>query len=442
MVEELRGGVIEGERQKAKGKSADEEPDFGAEDRGRYRHPDTVGGLPYSVLEQRVFAALAADVRTLMRIKEHAGLERAFDLSPVIEGMELDRKIRHESNGNITAFFRWEQMPKKFWNNGDGTVGAEFVEDFVPPEPVVTFNRQGFTYRDAGPNSGPTDEEKKAIQKAKGLDLALLEFFAGRRETYIDAAEALEMDPDELDRLMCESPEVTAAWERGRVKWPAFQKQKAEARENRRASKANQVLRKPVIPAEIKTEKEITMSAAATAPAPEKAEYTPQEMEVLALEHGTPGRVAKALGCTHHTQVSNLLRNRPELKAAFDRGVAAYRIANPIDDPKPREARGERRKAKPTPPPTPASMNAGSSAEIGTTPQEDEEMELLSSKSELSSSKSEGGCGESRVPSPKSRVGDRGRDRKNRGPQGADQRETPRDHPQCSGKACEAIAPG
>ncbi len=101
------------------------------DDTGGFSNPAAIGDLKYEELEARVFNALDNDYRTLLRIKEHAGLERSFDLAPVIEGMELDRKIRRYENGTITAFFRPHHKPKRFWTNGDGTVGVEWDEKFV-----------------------------------------------------------------------------------------------------------------------------------------------------------------------------------------------------------------------------------------------------------------------------------------------------------------------
>ncbi|CAN5353301.1 hypothetical protein BH10ACI2_BH10ACI2_00060 [soil metagenome] len=102
--------------------SNSEPTDFTAEDYGKFKHPDMIGGIPHEELEQRVLKAITDDAgakdgrafRTLPGITRHAGLDRAFDLTWVIEGMELDKKIRRRDSGNITAFFRYDQMPTRF----------------------------------------------------------------------------------------------------------------------------------------------------------------------------------------------------------------------------------------------------------------------------------------------------------------------------------------
>lgn len=109
------------------------ETDFTKDDQGKYRHPEFVGGFLYKDLEDRVLKALDAGYRTLSRIKKFAKLEPGFDLSWVIDGMEMDELIRRVDNGTITAFFRFETSPKRFWLTGDGTVGVEFDEQFKPP---------------------------------------------------------------------------------------------------------------------------------------------------------------------------------------------------------------------------------------------------------------------------------------------------------------------
>lgn len=109
-----------------------EEIDFTKEDQGKYRHPDEIGGIPYAELEERFEAALAANVRTLSRIKQHMGLERSVDITQLLDGMQMDEKISKHSNGTLTAYFRFDQRPIRFWTNGDGTIETVFDEAFIP----------------------------------------------------------------------------------------------------------------------------------------------------------------------------------------------------------------------------------------------------------------------------------------------------------------------
>ncbi len=70
---------------------------FDAADRGRYRPPILEDGLSYDEVEQRFLKAIGAPgveeaPRTLMQLKAAMDLPRGFDLTPVIEGMCIDRK--------------------------------------------------------------------------------------------------------------------------------------------------------------------------------------------------------------------------------------------------------------------------------------------------------------------------------------------------------------
>lgn len=173
--------------------------DFDAEDRGGFKHPAMVGEYQYVLLETKVLESIDAGYRTLMRIKQHIGLEKKFDLSPVIEGMELDEKIRRESNGTITAFFRWDQMPRQMWINGDGTVGVEWIEDFRPvsrfkPEKVTEVNTLDIEF-----------------------DLETVERVARNMQHKPQAAKELGFKNSALlDYRIKNDPEFAEAWDRGR----------------------------------------------------------------------------------------------------------------------------------------------------------------------------------------------------------------------------------
>ncbi|HEV7700910.1 MAG TPA: hypothetical protein VGO43_11820 [Pyrinomonadaceae bacterium] len=280
--------------------------DFTAEDRGKYRHPETVGDYSYAELEKRVFAALDANVRTLMRIKEHASLERGFDLSPVMEGMELDRKIRNESNGTITAFFRFGEMPKRFWNNGDGTVGVEFVEGYVPPK--------------SAKDTAAEDYKKFTIGGT------------GRKPVPIIPKELEELaatldDPNEIARNVGYKNKQGLA---GRLKTDPLLKGAYDRGRRRFSDRRNlqNDFSTPATPAPIKPEKEKQSMSAATATAPavsHKAKGIAWSVELFKDAKGrgeSKGDLATRLKVTTQA-VSQQLKKHPEYAAAFGKSVSS-----------------------------------------------------------------------------------------------------------------------
>lgn len=194
--------------------------DFDHEDRGRYRHPETVGGMPYKDLERRVLAALGANVRVEARIKDHVGIDRTVDLSPVIEGMILDDKIRRCESGTLTAYFAFDEMPARFWNKGDGTIEAEMMDDFVPPTKL----------RDTAAETtwGTTGDSGKRGKGEITLDPnRVQEAFAklGRQKA---VAKDLRIGFSTLVKKLGESPALQLAAARGRKAYQAANPKKSE----------------------------------------------------------------------------------------------------------------------------------------------------------------------------------------------------------------------
>lgn len=97
--------------------------------------PEPVESAPpsYSEIERKVISAIENCHCTLLQIKQHAGMEKWFDLSPVIEGMIDDGKIIKMDNGTITGFFDKKHIPSRFFLSGEGTVVCEYPE----PEEIV-----------------------------------------------------------------------------------------------------------------------------------------------------------------------------------------------------------------------------------------------------------------------------------------------------------------
>ena len=197
------------------------ELDFTKEDQGKFRHPETVGGILYTELERRVFVALNAGFRTLSRIKAHAGLEPSFDLSWVIEGMEMDEKIRRVDNGTITAFFHFTQMPRRFWMTGDGTVASELDPNFRP------------TYR-----NGRKEREfssNQAISKPRGKEAIAItaeqiKTLAAEKPNMQEIAEAVGYsNAESLRQRLKKDPALRVAFDRGRRLFADGQTQKRVA---------------------------------------------------------------------------------------------------------------------------------------------------------------------------------------------------------------------
>ncbi len=206
------------------------------EDTGGFSNPAAIGDLKYEELEALVFNALDNDYRTLLRIKEHAGLERSFDLAPVIEGMELDRKIRRYENGTITAFFRPHHKPKRFWTNGDGTVGVEWDEKFIPRDDEAKAKELAgygdpLREKDENMKEQPAkirskdllDEEVTTKTRRDRITLTLqaVEKVAAQHYTQKAVGEALGTSQRLICRRLQKDPDFKAAFERGRKKYLA-----------------------------------------------------------------------------------------------------------------------------------------------------------------------------------------------------------------------------
>lgn len=86
-------------------------------------------GGSYAELEAGIKDAVSEKnkFRTILQIKNHLNLPHTFDLSPVIEGMILEHKLRKIEGENFTAYFLYSAgTPWRMWLSGEGTVEAEF----------------------------------------------------------------------------------------------------------------------------------------------------------------------------------------------------------------------------------------------------------------------------------------------------------------------------
>ena len=304
--------------------------DFTAEDRGKYRHPETVGDRSYAELEELVFDALDDDLdagdrrgfRTLMRIKNHAGLPTAFDLSPVIEGMELDKKIRRESNGNITAFFRYDEKPKRMWINGDGTVGAEFEKDFIPSAELTHTATTDFLGQQKTPT---TNNVPRGLGRGVTIEITeeQIENLAASLKNVHEISAALGYANNTgFHKRLKKDTKLRDAYDRGRKRYART-----------KGIHATNVLAEDAAIEHEKQEKTMSMTTATDKPVKESGlSCTVDELEDHAATLGSLKAVAVKLrfdGKRPSITLRNKLRWLPEHKAAFDRGIARFNEANP-----------------------------------------------------------------------------------------------------------------
>ena len=293
-----------------------ENTDFTKEDAGKWKPPVLDGDLTYAELEERVLAAIGKPgakiaSRTLTQIKLHAGLPAGFDLSPVIEGMLIDRKIRNESNGTITAFFRFADKPEKFHLTGDRQVYAEFVENYRP-DPIKTDEQLMAEMRiERRSEKMPDEVGKKKGRTARALDVARLEELAETEPNQSSIAEKLGISVSYLQLKLKEQPETRKAYDRGRAKYVA----------------AN-----PSSPANRRPKPEPTHPVTNGKPREMKQpDLDPAKVEELAAKGSTIKAAAAILGITKYVFKDRLRvdpgnRNYP-IREAWYRGVATAQDA-------------------------------------------------------------------------------------------------------------------
>lgn len=252
------------------------EVDFTAEDRGSYKPPVLDGDLSYDEVRERVLAALDADHRTLPQIKHHAGLEPRFDLSPVTDGMQIDKEIRKISNGTVSAFFHRDEAPKRFWLTGNGTVGVEF-DDKTDQSP------------DEVPESVPAGIETKG----PGIEITAeqVEQLASTLPSGDEIARKAGMPSKaSFNRMLKANEDLKAAYDRGRRTF-------ADRNQGR-------------------------------VPAKKRVEIDIEKLETLAGEFSTQAEICKAMGIS-----SSLLglrfADQEGVREAYDRGRERFFADNP-----------------------------------------------------------------------------------------------------------------
>lgn len=85
--------------------------------------------VTYSEVEKKLLAAIDARYVLINQMKKHAGIPKSEDITEVIEGMLLERKIvRFESMGYV-GYCRPKRVPKRFWSDGTGRCACEFARE-------------------------------------------------------------------------------------------------------------------------------------------------------------------------------------------------------------------------------------------------------------------------------------------------------------------------
>ncbi len=289
-----------------------EDIDFTKEDQGKSKHPETVGDLSYADLEERVFNAIDAKFRTLPRIKEHAGLERAFDLTPIIEGMELDKKIARHDNGTITAFFRYTQKPTRFWLTGDRTVDAEFDEAYVPSAPKET--------------EAEVNRRMNAAQKGRApieISVAVLEDAAAKYSERKDIAEACGVGYSTLLAKMRTDRKLRDAFDRGRRIFSQNtygQTATAVAQPEQNPESTSPVAKT----SGVRNPNTSNAHIFARKPAPQTPEVDAKTLENAFAEHGKLADVAQALDIAASV-LYDMIERSPILREACDDGRLKFK---------------------------------------------------------------------------------------------------------------------
>jgi hypothetical protein len=277
----------EGERKTmAKFEGDDEELE-----RGGYKPPGLPEGLSYREIEDRIFAAVDAEQRTLGQIKRHLarsgtflGLQRPFEVDGVLNGMIVDKKLRCEQNGTITAYFRHETKPLRFWL-GDGGVKAEFDETFRPRDEQKAAEAIVGSYEFNRPLNHGGKRSHAGGKPRVNIDPDRLAHLASTLPGQKEIAEALGIGSSTLALKLRSDREM-------RVRYDAARKQFSE---NHPPTHQR---------------------------APKGIDYTPELFRSLAAEGHSQSSAARKLGLSS-TSVNVQLKKEAN-RAAWDEGAAEY----------------------------------------------------------------------------------------------------------------------
>lgn len=318
--------------------SYEEVTDFTSEDRGRYR-PADVEGFTAAEVEAKIMAALTDSdgnddgraFRTLPRIKEHAELSKASDISEIVHSMIADKKIRRHENADFTAYFLYDEKPTRYWRNGDGTVGAEFPEVDAPHPFADQIGQPAVPVA----YSQPILDQKPYSKQKIEIDPAALEEAMAKHGKQGKAAKELGIGYSTLYTKMSQQPALKQAHDRGLERY-----RKANPKPTKTSKKQEKDMSTATATA-LSEEHERSVPEARNNQFLTKINFTEQEVEDAAAIHGQQKATAAALGFDVRNGAAGFrdrMRNHPEIKAAFERGVVRFNAENPGGFKKPKPA--------------------------------------------------------------------------------------------------------
>lgn len=267
---------------------------------------------------EKILAAIDARRCTLTQIKSYIGVHRSVDISLEMEELEHNHVIERDYNGEVTAFFRQGQIPAKWWITGDGTIGVEEIEvDENAPHPFADrIGKQEVPPRNAIDLQSPTMQSRLKDIAASDVENAFAQ--AGTVEA---SAAILKISRSTLEAKLSAQQILKDAAKRGRAMF-------YDLNPNQRPAKP--------IASEIET---IMGKVEEKAPEPRgtghKLEYSVDDVRRLAAELGKTQLVAEALGYSGEvagTTLRTAMKRRPELRIAYDAGIAEYKAANPVPE--------------------------------------------------------------------------------------------------------------
>ncbi|HRH44700.1 MAG TPA: hypothetical protein PKY82_23890 [Pyrinomonadaceae bacterium] len=162
--------------------------------------------VPEDVLESakaKILRAIDHFHCTLPQIKRRGGFEMSEDLTDIFTILEAENVIVRKFNGTLTAFFRPEKVPTKFWHIGNDQLGM----DFTPlPEPDRSKVGQVVTVNSGIANQQPIHRWTPEFVK----ELATLGLSRKESARKIDVAESF------LIQKLNYSDDLQLAWDEGR----------------------------------------------------------------------------------------------------------------------------------------------------------------------------------------------------------------------------------
>jgi hypothetical protein len=243
---------------------------------------------------------------TLPQIKRQGGFEAREDLTDVFTVLEAEGVIVRQYNGTLTAFFRPEKVPTKFWLIGNDQIGV----DYTPlPEPDKSKIGQVVKVEEvAGQVPILSKQKLKFDVWTADYIKELAEFGLSREEAAQKAGVSLTLLVQNLN-----NPNLKKAWDEGRRNYGLGLVQQVEVVEE--------------MPAEISLEPPVSKELLE---APEASDNTHKnngfayQLEKAAQYSRTQEETASKLKMTVRG-LNQRMKRHPELREAYNRGRAKYK---------------------------------------------------------------------------------------------------------------------